>query len=66
MAKFHGNLLKDSTLSLFDNANIIFPLVCQFDSKMPLVNFFLDTRYQVVDKLFSKIVHVIILTSIVL
>ena len=45
MAKFHGNLLKDSTLSLFNNANIIFPLVSQFDSKMPLVNFFLDTRY---------------------
>jgi len=45
MAKFHGNLLKDSTLSLFNNASIIFPLVSQFDSKMPLVNFFLDTRY---------------------
>ena len=45
MAKFHGYLLKDSTLSLFNNANIIFPLVSQFDSKMPLVNFFLDTRY---------------------
>ena len=45
MAKFLKNLLKDSTLSLFDNANIIFPLVSPFDSKMPLVNFFLDTRY---------------------
>ena len=48
MAKFHGNLLKDSTLSLFNNANIIFPLVSQFDSKMPLVNFFLDTRYIII------------------
>ena len=45
MAKFHGYLLKDCTLSLFNNANIIFSLVSQFDSKMPLVNFFLDTHY---------------------
>ena len=43
IAKFHGYLLKDSTLSLFNNTNIIFPLVSQFDSKMPFVNFFLDT-----------------------
>ena len=45
MAKFLENLLKDSALSLFDIANIIFPLGSLFDLKMPLVNFFLDTRY---------------------
>ena len=48
MAKFPGNCLKDSTLSLFNNTNIIFPQVSQFDSKMPLVNFFLDSRYDMV------------------
>ena len=46
MAKFLVNLLKDSTWSLFDIANIVFPLSSLFDSKMPLVNFFLDTRYK--------------------
>ena len=45
MAKFLENLLKDSILSLFDNAKIFFLLVSLFDSKMPLVNFYLDTRY---------------------
>ena len=45
MAKYHENLLKDSTLSLFDIANIIVPMRSLFDSKIPLVNFFLDTRY---------------------
>ena len=40
MAKFLGNLLKDSTLSLFNIASTIFPLGSLFDSKMPLVNFF--------------------------
>ena len=39
---FFKNLLKDSTLSSFDIANIIFPLGSLFDSKIPLVNFFLD------------------------
>ena len=45
MAKFLENLLKDSTLSLFDILNIVFLLSSLFDSKMPLVNFLLDTRY---------------------
>ena len=46
MAKFLGNLLKDSTSSWFDNANSIFPSVSQFGYKMYLVNSFLDTRYR--------------------
>ena len=46
MAKFLGNLCKDSTLYLFDTTNIIFCLGSLFASKMPLVNFFWDTRYQ--------------------
>ena len=41
MAKFLGNLRKDSILSLFDTTNIIFCLGSLFASKMPLVNFFL-------------------------
>ena len=45
MAKLLGNLLKDSILSLLNIANIILPLGSLFDSKMPLVNFFMDTRY---------------------
>jgi len=45
MAKFFENLLKDSILSLFDIANIISLLGSLSDSKMLLVNFFLDTRY---------------------
>ena len=44
MVKFLRNLLKESILSLFNIANIIFPLGSLFDFKMPLVNFFLDTR----------------------
>ena len=36
---------KGSTLFLFDIASIIFPLGSLFDSKTPVVNFFLDTRY---------------------
>ena len=46
MAKFLGNLRKDSILSLFDTTNIIFCLGSLFASKMPLVNFFWDTRYE--------------------
>ena len=45
MAKFFENLLKNSILSLFDIVNIIFLLGGLFDSQMPLVNFFLDTRF---------------------
>ena len=45
MAKFLENLLKDSTSSLFDILKIVFLLSSLFDSKMPLVNFLLDTRY---------------------
>ena len=45
MAKFLENLLKDSTSSLFDILKIVFLLSGLFDSKMPLVNFLLDTRY---------------------
>ena len=45
MAKFLGNLRKDSILSLFDTTNIIFCLGSLFASKMPLVNFFWDTCY---------------------
>ena len=46
MAKFLGNLCKDSTLYLFDTTNIIFCLGSLFASKMPLVNFFWDARYE--------------------
>ena len=45
MAKFLGNLRKDSILSLFDTTNIFFCLGSLFASKMPLVNFFWDTCY---------------------
>ena len=45
MAKFVKNLLKDSILSLYDIANNIFLLGSLFDSKILLVNLFLDTRY---------------------
>ena len=45
MAKFLRNLLKDRFFYLFNITNIIFPLVSLFDSKMPLVNSYLDTRY---------------------
>ena len=57
MAKFLGNLLKDSPLTLFDIANIIFPPGSLFDSKMPLVNFFLDTRYLVCFSLVIEYSH---------
>ena len=45
MAKFLENLLNESTLSLFGITDIVFLLSSLFDSKMPLVNFLLDTRY---------------------
>ena len=54
MAKFLGNLLKDITLFLFDNTNIIFPPVSPFDSKMPLVTFFLGTRYELRSQIKSE------------
>ena len=45
MAKLFENLLKDSTLPLFDIAYVFFSLGSLIDPKMPLVNFFRDTRY---------------------
>ena len=54
MAKFLGNLCKDSTLYLFDTTNIIFCLGSLFASKMPLVNFFWDTRYLFISYSYNK------------
>ena len=45
MTKFLENLLRDGILALFYIANIFFHLGGLYDSKMPLVNFLLDTRY---------------------
>ena len=40
MAKLHGNLLKNSSLSFFDIADIFCHLGGLYDSKMVLVDFF--------------------------
>ena len=46
MAKFLEILHRDSILALFYIANILFYLGGLYDSRIPLVNFLLDTRYQ--------------------
>ena len=53
MAKFLEILLRDSILALFYIANILFYLGGLYDSRIPLVNFLLDTRY-IHSKLLSR------------